>query len=63
LPDFFLLLPSSKADFILFFILPPAVDLSNGGCMKKPWVGLGHMDLSGIKGIKPTYANLNFSTE
>jgi hypothetical protein len=42
LPDFFLLLPPSKADFILFFLLPPAVDLTNGGCMKKPWVGLGH---------------------
>jgi hypothetical protein len=47
----------------LFFLLPPAVALSNGGCMKKPWVGLGHMDLSGIKGTEPAYVILNFSTE
>jgi hypothetical protein len=31
--------------------------------MKKPWVGLGHMDLLGIKGIESAYAILNFSIE
>ena len=45
-------LPPSIADFILFLCLS-AVDLSNGGCMKKPCVALGQQDLSGILGTEP----------
>jgi hypothetical protein len=49
--DFFLL-PPSTVDFILLFLLP-LVDLRHGGCMKKPCVALGHMDLSGMHEIEP----------
>lgn len=52
LPVPLLLLPPSVADFILFLCLP-AIDLSNGGCMKKPCVALGQQDLSGILGTEP----------
>jgi len=55
-------LPPSIADFIMFLCLP-AVDLSNGGCMKKPCVTLSQQDLSGILGTEPWYAALNLSTE
>jgi len=59
----FLVLPPSIADFIMFFLLPPAVDFSNGGCMKQPCVALDHTDLSGILGTRSSYAALNFWTE
>jgi hypothetical protein len=47
----------------LSFCLLPDVDLMSGGCMKKPWSDFGHYALSGMAGIRASYAVLNFSTE
>jgi len=58
----FVLVAPSALDLYLFYLLP-AVAFSRGGYMKNPWSYLGHMVLSGIAGMMPSYAALNFSTE
>ena len=49
--------------FVSLSFMPTSYRHSSGGCMKKPWLDLGHRLLSVIVGINELYTTLNLSME